>query len=521
MADPNSSRGDWLQPTIRAQGLRRYVQTIRERALVVAVATALVSVLALLYVITTDRVYESQADVLVTPVPVGDPLNGLGVIVESGDPSQSTETAAQLIHTPDVAQRALSDLGRPANPDEVQALLDDVEATPVSQSSIVAVTSQAGSPQEAESLANAFANAAIVSRNEALKTRISNLLPQLRAAIESTPQDTFTAQEQRSQIASLAARDADPTLQVVTPAVAPESAAKPRVLLTLIGGIVAGGLLGIGLAFALRILDPRLRREEQLGEQFQLPTLARVPLEPGARSTPLSPTQLSPEAVESYRTMRATLAARAPRDRPFSVLVTGSSPSEGKTTSAISLAMSFALAGSKVILIEADLRRPAIAKTFGIEVDRGVVSVLVENSTLNDALIPAPIVVGNLRLLLSDYTGPGNAAELLSLPVAMRLIDDAKQIADVVIVDSPPLTEVIDALPLAQQADMVVMIARIRRTNLNRLKELGEILADSGVTPTGFAVLGVPPSGDEGGYYYVSGWGAAHQRDGVPAKPSA
>jgi ATPases involved in chromosome partitioning len=262
-------------------------------------------------------------------------------------------------------------------------------------------------------------------------------------------------------------------------------------------------ILGIMASFLARVLDPRLRREEQLRSLFRLPILTRVPIGGTTRGAgPLAPNALTPGASEAYRTLRATLSGKLRAGDSASIFITGSVPSEGKTTSAINLASSFALAGDSVILIEGDLRLPAIGKALGVTAERGVVSVLIENSTLEDALVPAPTLGGNLRLLLADYSGPGNAAELFTLPSAARLIEDAKRLAKVVIIDSPPLAEIVDTLPLAVRADSVVVVARLGRSNVNRIKQLGELLAENGIRPAGFAVLGVPrPRAD--GYYYL------------------
>jgi Mrp family chromosome partitioning ATPase len=93
-------------------------------------------------------------------------------------------------------------------------------------------------------------------------------------------------------------------------------------------------------------------------------------------------------------------------------------------------------------------------------------------------------------------------ADQLFLPAAGHLVEDAKALADYVIVDSPPLAEVIDALPLAQQVDEVLVVVRLGRTQLTKLQNLGELLARSEIEPVGFAVVGVPDTGD--GYYYAN-----------------
>ncbi len=148
---------------------------------------------------------------------------------------------------------------------------------------------------------------------------------------------------------------------------------------------------------------------------------------------------------EAYRTLRATLSVAGPRGgSPRSIFVTGPGAAEGKSTTALNIAISLALAGKKVIFIESDLRRPNIAKALSLKVDKGVVSVLVEESKLEDALVTTQAFGPNLQLLLADHSGPG-VPELLSLSAAEVLLARAEEMADYVIIDSPPLTDVIDA----------------------------------------------------------------------------
>ena len=155
-----------------------------------------------------------------------------------------------------------------------------------------------------------------------------------------------------------------------------------------------------------------------------------------------------------------------------------------------------------MILIEADLRRPTLGQVFGITPTYGIASVLIEQVELEDALVTTEEFGPNLELLLVDMAGT-HMADRLSLPAARQLVRDAETLADFVIIDSPPLTEVIDALPLARQAGNVLIVARIGRSRLNRLEELGDLLLQQDIKPLGIAVVGVERSGGES-YYYTS-----------------
>jgi capsular exopolysaccharide synthesis family protein len=313
----------------------------------------------------------------------------------------------------------------------------------------------------------------------------------------------------------------DPTLRSETRADTPPNASSPRPFRTLAAGILAGLVLGIGGAFAFHALDPRLRREEQLRERYSLPILARVPKEKGARtSSPgerrfgigphrrhrraLGPRQLSPATLESYRTLRAMLTASHPADtgRAHSILITGPSPSEGKTTTAINVASSYALAGASVILIEADFRRPTVGEALGVRSSIGIGKVLLGTATLEEALVPVNPFGDSLRALLVDRAGDW-LAEVLSLPAAGKVLERAVQMADVVVIDSPPLTEVIDALPLAQQVDDVLMVVRLGSSSLSQLGRLGDLLEQNNVRPSGFVVIG-SGSSDEQTYYLAA-----------------
>jgi capsular exopolysaccharide synthesis family protein len=511
---------EWLNPSVDEQGLARYATTIRERKWLILATVVLTTLASIVYLATATKVYQAESDLLITPVPGSDPVYAsLGLIHDTSDPTRDVETASRLITNVNVARRVKATLHDPRSPAD---LLEKVTVQPVAQSNIVSITAEGDSPKQAQRLANTFAIAAVADRTDTfhkqLDRSISDLKKQIPQSDSNAPTTTvdpnsLPAQLVRMQTLRLAD---DPTMRVQTLADPPTSPSSPKPKLSIAAGILAGLVLGIGGAFALQVLDPRLRREEQLRRLYGLPILARIPKDSRAHGAgALAPEMLSPSTIEAYRTLRATLAASRGREQgSTSILVTSSSPSEGKTTSAINLASSLALAGNKVILIEADLRRPAIAKALGIEPRHGTGSVLLETVDLVDALETTRAYGNYLQVLCADYSGAASGwmADRLFLPSAQKLVTDAKRLADYVVIDSPPLSEVIDALALAQRADEVLVVVRLGKTHLTKLAHLAELLSRHSIRPVGFAVVGAQTA-TEGYYYTAAGKGGGPRGD--------
>ena len=214
------------------------------------------------------------------------------------------------------------------------------------------------------------------------------------------------------------------------------------------------------------------------------------------------PQELSFVAAEGYRTLRAVLTSRA-GGSPRAFLVTGSAPAEGKTTSAINLAAAIAQGGSRVILIEADVRRPTIAATLGLNVQYGTEDVLIGEVDLEEALQVHRFDGVPVRVLAVRQAGT-QLADRLSYAIAQRLVKRAKQLADYIVIDSPPLTAVMDALPLAQIADEVLIVARLGNPRLSGIAELAQLLVEQGKPASGVLLIG-DPGASGGGYYYSPG----------------
>jgi succinoglycan biosynthesis transport protein ExoP len=480
---------DWVRPRADVGGAVRYLDTIRERWPLIVAITVLAVVVALAYVLATPKRYRAEADILVTPVAGSETATaGLGLITESNDPTQTVSTAARLIATTAVAELTRSQLHAYSS---AHALLSDVSAEPIAQSSLVAVQAETGSANSSARLANAFARSAVELGTITLHSAIATQLPSLERQLASLPEAERTGPgtlgERLATLRSLKSAP-DPTLRVASAATPPAGPSSPQKKLAIVAGLLGGLIVGLGAAFASQALDPRLRREEQLRELFSLPILTHVPRVDGRSDAPLVPARLTPAASEAYRTLRATVAATVGESHR-SVLITSSAEGEGKSTTAINYAVSLAMAGRRVLLIEGDLRRPTLGRALGIpNVSAGVGAVLINQISMEDAIVNSDLY-DNLGFLLVERTSL-SLVDRLSLPTARELVEEAKALADYVVIDSPPLTEISDALPLAQEVDAVLIVARIGTSRLKRLENLGEILEQGGVRPAGVVVVG-------------------------------
>jgi Mrp family chromosome partitioning ATPase/capsular polysaccharide biosynthesis protein len=514
-----TDRPVYAPPRLQAASFKRYVRTVLEHWWVVALCVVVCVAGTGIYVAVAPRKYRASADMLISPIPADTTtLVGLPVLFSSGDQATDVLTAASLITTPQVAQTVVNTLGLHESPD---ALLGDVSATPVGASNLVAVQATASSAARAQQIANAFPAAVIATRAAALHHAIAAILPSLQAQAAKLPRalrgQPGTVQDQIDQLETLATRP-DPTMTLAAPALLPTSPYTPRTKLSILAGLFGGLILGICAAFIYQALDPRLRREEELRDLFRIPILAEIPRERsrGSRTRqPILPTDLSFGALEGYRTLRTTLVARAD-GRPRAYLMTGSSPAEGKTTSAIGLAAALAQGGSRVILIEADLRRPTIAQALNLSVTYGTEDVITGHVELADALSTVKFDGWPLQVL--TVAQPGTAlADRLSPSVAKQLVEQALEIADYVVIDSPPLTDVSDALPLAAVADEVLIVARLGESKLSKLSRLQDMLANQGIYGSGFVLVG--EGARRPGYYYAPTGerGAAPRRGKSPA----
>ncbi|MGY1649762.1 polysaccharide biosynthesis tyrosine autokinase [Geodermatophilus sp. SYSU D01119] len=260
----------------------------------------------------------------------------------------------------------------------------------------------------------------------------------------------------------------------IAPAEVPDGPASPDVPLHLAVGLVAGLLGGLALVWGRSVLDTRVRDLADLPEVTDLPVLGALgtwQAGGGRRAVVVDdPHSTHAEAFRQLRTnLRFLRAAGAPAEAGAHVVaVTSSLPGEGKSSTSVNLALTLAETGARVLLVDADLRRPAVAGVLDLEGSVGLTTVLSGQAALEDLV--QPWGDGGLDVLTSGAVPP-NPAELLGSPAMRALIAEARGRYDLVVVDTPPTLPVADAAILSPAVDGIVVVAhagRVRRTDLHR-----------------------------------------------------
>jgi capsular exopolysaccharide synthesis family protein len=273
---------------------------------------------------------------------------------------------------------------------------------------------------------------------------------------------------------------------LVTPAQAPVSPSSPKPSQDALLGLVAGLALGLAAAFLRDSLDDRLTSKEATEHAGGAPVLAMIPAVPSSRrSAPMVVTVTEPNspAAESYRSLRTSLQFARQERQLSGLLVTSPGVGEGKTSTLANLGVVFAQAGERVLLVSCDLRRPRIGAFFGLDERVGLTSVLLDEQTLEEAILPMP-GIDRLSLLPAGRVPP-NPAELLGSPRARDIFTRLGDRYDLVLIDSPPVLPVTDAAILSRYADATVMLAAAGQTRRADLHRAVEKLGQAGTTILG------------------------------------
>ena len=475
-------------------------------------------------------IYEAKGDVLVVAGP-GQTAN----INLNLNAQEATTTAATLLTEPPLL-RAVIDSTK-LN-ETVDALAKRVTATPQSNTELVDVLVQDPSATRAAQIDNTLMNtyvAQVTKENTdrvnqegaALQTQIN----QVQATITQENQELATAQHNGQDTTALQATVSAntalltqltlnyssfkatqaqnlETVSVAAPASTPLTPASPRVGLNTALGAFVGLLIAAALAALLEFLDQGLNTPDDIRERLGVPCLGVVPRYQPAREGKLAPNQQREfdTASEAYRRLRTNLLFSAPDADLKSVVLTSARSGEGKTRTAANLAVALASSDKRVVLIDADMRRPNQHRLFGKLRDNGMSELILATTQGRIPSLNGTHATKHPNLsLITSGTIPPNPSELLTSHRAKLLLHSLAAKHDMLVIDTPPADVVTDALGLAADASATILVVEAGRTNAAQANAVIESLRGVGANVIG-VVLNKAKKRASGAYYYAYGY---------------
>jgi polysaccharide biosynthesis transport protein len=517
----------------KASDMNDYLGTLsRYKALILLVAAVMAGAA---YRITSKQPaqYQATSKLLVNQNPVAALPSTTPSVSDPTALERLTSTQIHLAQTPAVASAALKAVG--VKHMTAGELLGHVSVAEEPNSDLVDVSVTAGTPSLAERLSAAFANAFAGYQADLAGVALARERAGVQAAINSDLRankgdqaavtnsqsltngpslangQSFTNSQSFQQLLSLrddlaAASASAPRSSVVASAAPTATKVAPMPLRNSALALVLGLLLGSGLAFLIDARDRRARTTEEIGERLGLNLLAHIPAPPRRwRSRADSAvTMLSDPAsfqAEAIKMLQANLELARLHGPAQVVLFTSAIEQEGKSTTVANLAVSLAQAGGDVVVVDADLREPTLARLFDVldepgmaEVARGEVEPDQVRDLLRDVELDAAATPSSVRGMLRILPAGRHEEQpdrLLSSPAVPLLFAELRMDAEWVLVDTPAMTKFYDSFIISQHVDALVAVARVWFVQLPTLAEFGRLLAAAPVSPLGYVATGV------------------------------
>lgn len=425
--------------------IREFVGVIRARWRLVAACVLIVIGATAAATIAMTPVYEATARVYMatTKPSTGTSEGGTYVITR-----QDLNTYVAVMGSPDVQGPLRQRLGLPPNAPV------DVEATVSDLSNVLDLQARSSDPQQAAAIANTAGPVLAAAAK-----KFSPLLANNNQAVEAT---------------------------AVTPATVPTAPISPNVKKNLALGLLAGLVAGVGVALIRHVSDTKVRGEEDVRALSNRPILGNIPLVKGIEGAVVSMAD-DPHShhAEAIRRLRTNILFVDVTTQGHSFVITSANPGEGKTTTAVNLAMAMADAGPSVLLIDGDLRNPSIARTMGLEGSSGLTTILLGRAE------PVDVIQrwrNSSLFVLPAGQVPPNPSELLGSEAMSLLFQKLAQDHDYILIDSPPINPVIDAVLLNQLTHGLIMVVASERTKRRELEAALTSLETVDVPVAGFAL---------------------------------
>lgn len=491
-----------------ALALRDYLTVLRSRRKVVVLTMLALAVPILVLSLLKTPLYSADAELLLqqrSSETLFDSNTGA-----RNDPARVVQNEIRIIESEPVRAMVRQQIGD----------APEISAAPILQTDLIRVTATSTDARRAAAAANAYATSYIDYRRKqavddtlAASQEVQSKISGLQAQIDKTPPeqrgalvDAQSLFQQKLDELQVDAALKQGGAQMVTPAVVPKSPSSPKPVRNTIVAAMLGVAAGVALAFLLEYLDDSVKSKDDLQRAAPgVPVLGLVPVVTGWRAKQdaylISVAEPNSPVAEAYRALRTAIQFLA-LDHPMGTLqVTSANPREGKTTTLSNLAIALASTGQRVLVICCDLRRPRVHEFFGLDNDIGFTSALLGKVPLAGAIQPVP---GQPTLsLLASGPLPPNPSELLASHRTAEVLATLRDSYDIVLLDSPPILPVTDALVLSGHVDATLLVAIAGTTTRKEASRAVELLRQVEAPLVGAVLNGVDKEGsDRYGYEY-------------------
>jgi Mrp family chromosome partitioning ATPase/capsular polysaccharide biosynthesis protein len=517
--------------------LRDYLTVITRRKWVILAAIVLVPATAIGFSLHQTKLYQAHAQVLLSTNNLTSQLAGTQQQSGNQNSQVDVQTQADLARVPAIFRRVLTEVPAPGL--SAGGLMSASGVSVAENATILVFSVTNASPKLAARLVDAYASAYTDYRRQLDTAAIKKALAKATARIG----ELAKAHQRRSSLyAALVEREQTlqtmEALQTSNASVVQKAnnavQVQPRTSRNAILGLLLGVVLGLALALLREALDTRVRNAQEIGERLgRVPLLARVPAPPkrlADRGHLLMVDEPYGPNAEAFRMLRTNLDFVSLDREARTVMITSAVAQEGKSTTIANLAVALARAGKRVALVDLDLRRPILHKFFGLE-GPGVTQVALGHAKLEDALVtialsePSYATEGNgngkakqsgkgngngngrhkmqgILEVLPSGAIPPDPGEFVGTAALADILRQLRERADIVLIDSPPVLHVGDALTLSTRVDGIVLATRMKVVRRNLLHELARQVSSVPTPVLGFVVT---EAGEEKGYGYGYG----------------
>jgi Mrp family chromosome partitioning ATPase/capsular polysaccharide biosynthesis protein len=443
--------------------------------------------------------------------------------------SHNVANDALILQTSTFAERVGQAMGGSVDANELRT---SITVSSNRDSDLIEVTASGSDRLLVADIANAFAREFVKARQENSQKSLLQAQELLKSRIDSmTDAEAGSAygislKERYDDLAVLMSLEIK-DYEIIQEATAATSAYFPRPYFNLLLGLAAGLIIGLLVAFVLDRLDRRIKDQSTLEQIMNLPVIGTIPRtaqgrnKSGTTGLVVGFTDGNEALLESMRMLRSNLKVLGFGESKRSVLISSVGPGEGKSTLAINLALSMALAGDRVVLVDADFRNPVIHQYLGIPNSEGLGDMLLERNAAWSSKIKAvdlsrfvsPEIAASRQstgkeapiskfLCLTTGITVGNPSEILESEAMMDVLAELQGISDYVIIDAPPMLEASDSLVLARSVDALVLASMLGRDTADEVVEVRQLLSRAEITPLGIVICGAKRHSRDGHRHY-------------------